>query len=143
MLPEFARSMILCTVILSRKVHAHSAIIKIQGKHGGVYMSFFDFFKQPDVNQGVNEYQKTSNAVLLDVRTPAEYRSGHIPGSKNISLDAIDSVGSVAENKDTALYVYCQSGARSRQAAGLLRQMGYTNVNNIGGIAAYAGKVER
>ena len=106
-------------------------------------MSFFDFFKQLDVNQGVNEYQKTSNAVLLDVRTPAEYRSGHIPGSKNISLDAIDSVGSVAENKDTALYVYCQSGARSRQAAGLLRQMGYTNVNNIGGIAAYAGKVER
>ncbi len=106
-------------------------------------MSFFDFFKQPDVNQGVIEYKRTSNAVLLDVRTPAEYRSGHIPGSKNISLDSIDNVGSVAENKDTALYVYCQSGARSRQAAGLLRQMGYMNVNNIGGIAAYAGKVER
>ena len=106
-------------------------------------MSFFDLFKQPDVNRGVKEYQSTSGAVLLDARTPADYRSGHIPGSKNIPLQAIDKVSSVAENKDTALYVYCQSGARSRQAAGILKQMGYTNVNNIGGIAAYAGKVER
>ena len=106
-------------------------------------MSFFDLFKQPDVNRGVKEFQRTSGAVLLDVRTPEEYRSGHIPGSKNIPLQTIDRVGSVAENKDTALYVYCQSGARSRQAAGMLKQMGYTNVNNIGGIAAYAGKVER
>ena len=106
-------------------------------------MGFFGFFKQPDVNQGVKEYQRTSGAVLLDVRTPEEYRDGHIPGSKNVSLQTIDRVGSVAENKDTVLYVYCQSGARSRQAAGLLQQMGYTNVNNIGGIAAYAGKVER
>ena len=106
-------------------------------------MGFFDLFKQPDVNQGVKKYQSTSGAVLLDVRTPAEYRSGHIPGSKNIPLQAIDKVASVAENKDTALYVYCQSGARSRQAVGLLKQMGYTNVNNIGGIAAYSGKVER
>ena len=106
-------------------------------------MGFFDFFKQPDVNRGVKEYQRTSGAVLLDVRTPEEYRSGHIPGSKNIPLQTIDRASSVAENKDTALYVYCQSGARSRQAAGVLKQMGYTNVNNIGGIAAYAGKVER
>ena len=106
-------------------------------------MGFFDFFKQPDVNRGVEEYQSTSGAVLLDVRTPEEYRSGHIPGSKNIPLQTINRVGAVAENKDTALYVYCQSGARSRQATGVLKQMGYTNVNNIGGIAAYAGKVER
>jgi len=106
-------------------------------------MGFFDLFKQPDVNRGVKEYQRTSGAVLLDVRTPEEYRSGHIPGSRNISLQTIDRIGAVAENKDTALFVYCQSGARSRQAAGMLKQMGYTNVNNIGGIAAYAGKVER
>ena len=106
-------------------------------------MSFFDFFRQPDVNQGVKEYQNTSGAVLLDVRTPEEYRSGHIPGSRNLPLQTIDRISAVVENKDTSLYVYCQSGTRSRQAAGMLKQMGYTNVNNIGGIAAYAGKVER
>ena len=74
-------------------------------------MSFFDLFKQPDVNRGVEEYQSTSGAVLLDVRTPEEYRGGHIPGSRNIPLQTIDNVSTVVENKDTALYVYCQSGA--------------------------------
>ena len=106
-------------------------------------MGFFDFFKQPDINQGIKDYQATPGAVLLDVRTSEEYRGGHIPGSKNVPLQAIDKVVSVVENKDTMLYVYCQSGARSRQAAGLLQRMGYRNVNNIGGIAAYSGKVAR
>ena len=106
-------------------------------------MGFFDFFKQADINQGVKEYSATPGAVLLDVRTSEEYRGGHIPGSKNIPLQVIDKVTSVAENKDTVLYVYCQSGARSRQATSMLQGMGYTNVNNIGGIAAYSGKVAR
>jgi len=106
-------------------------------------MGFFDFFKQPDINQGIKDYQATPGAVLLDVRTTQEYESGHIPGSKNIPLQVIDKVASVVENKDTVLYVYCQSGARSRQATSMLQGMGYTNVNNIGGIAAYSGKVAR
>ena len=105
-------------------------------------MGVLNLFKQADINQGVKEYTATPGAVLLDVRTPEEYRGGHIPGSKNVPLQAIGKVVSVAENKDTTLYVYCYSGVRSRQAAGLLQRMGYRNVNNIGGIAAYAGKVE-
>ena len=106
-------------------------------------MSIFDFFKQPDINKGLKEYAETENAVLLDVRTPQEYGEGHIPGSKNVPLQTIDNVTSIAENKDTALFVYCYSGARSRQAMAMLQHMGYTNVQNIGGIAAYHGKVER
>jgi len=105
-------------------------------------MGFFDFFKQPDINQGIKEFSQREDAILLDVRTPQEYRDGRIPGSKNVPLQAIDKVEAVVENKDTALYVYCYSGARSRQAASLLQHMGYSNVNNIGGIAAYHGKVE-
>ena len=42
-------------------------------------MRFFDFLKGPDINQGVKEYSTTDSAVLLDVRTPDEYRQGHIP----------------------------------------------------------------
>ena len=103
----------------------------------------FDFIRQPDINQGVYEYLRNNGAVLLDVRTPQEYREGHIPGSKNDPLQTIDKVTSIAENKDTALFVYCYSGARSRQAMAMLQHMGYTNVQNIGGIAAYHGKVER
>jgi rhodanese-related sulfurtransferase len=105
-------------------------------------MGIFDFFKQPDISQGVEEYRQAADAVLLDVRTPQEYREGHIPGSQNVPLQQLDKVEEVTENKDTVLYVYCRSGARSRQAVSLLQAMGYTNVHNIGGIAAYSGKVE-
>ena len=105
-------------------------------------MGILDFFKHPDINQGVQEYKNAAGAVLLDVRTPQEYREGHIPGSQNVPLQQLDNVEEVTENKDTVLYVYCRSGARSRQAVSLLQAMGYTNVRNIGGIAAYSGKVE-
>ena len=105
-------------------------------------MGFFDLFRQPDINQGVEEYRAVPQAVLLDVRTPEEYRGGHIPGSKNVPLHQIEKIDSIAEKKETPLFVYCQSGARSRQAVSLLQRMGYVNVNNIGGMAAYRGKVE-
>ena len=105
-------------------------------------MGIFDFFKQPDINQGVQEFKNATGAVLLDVRSPQEYREGHIPSSQNVPLQQLDKVEEVTENKDTVLYVYCHSGARSRQAVSLLKHMGYTNVHNIGGIAAYSGKVE-
>ena len=106
-------------------------------------MGFFDFLKQPDINKGVMEYRNTDGAILLDVRTPQEYREGHIPGSKNVPLQTIDKISSVADNENIPLYVYCYSGSRSRQAVAMLQHMGYTNVRNIGGIAAYSGKVER
>ena len=105
-------------------------------------MSFFDYFRQPDINRGVTGFRNTPGAILLDVRTSQEYREGHIPGSQNVPLQTIDKVATVAENKDTPLYVYCHSGGRSRQAVQRLVQMGYRNVTNIGGIAVYRGKVE-
>ena len=106
-------------------------------------MGFFDFLKGPDINQGVKEYRDTDGAVLLDVRTSSEYAEGHIPGSKNLPLQSIDKVERMIENKATPIFVHCLSGARSRQAAAVLQQMGYTNVKNIGGIASYTGKVEK
>ena len=105
-------------------------------------MGFFDLFRQPNINQGVADYHNTPGAILLDVRTPQEYREGHIPGSKNVPLQTIDKISSVADNKNIPLFVYCYSGGRSRQAVSMLQHMGYNNVQNIGGIAAYQGKVE-
>ena len=105
-------------------------------------MSFFDFLRGSNIDQGIKEYSETSGAVLLDVRTPQEYREGHIPGSKNVPLQEIDRVSAAVSKKDTPLFVYCHSGARSRQAVGALQRMGYLNIKNIGGIAAYTGKVD-
>ena len=105
-------------------------------------MGFCDFFKQPNINSGIEEFRHLPGAVLVDVRTPEEYKNGHIPGSKNVPLQQLDQISAIAENKNTALYVYCHSGARSRQAAAQLQRMGYRNVRNIGGIAAFTGKLD-
>ncbi|MCI9469413.1 MAG: rhodanese-like domain-containing protein [Oscillospiraceae bacterium] len=106
-------------------------------------MGFFDFLRGSNINQEVKEFQETSDAVLLDVRTPQEYQDGHIPGSVNAPLQTLGSEDSLPADRDTPLFVYCHSGARSSQAVSLLTRMGYTNAKNIGGIAAYTGKVER
>ena len=48
-------------------------------------MGMFNFFRNTaDINTGVAEYEKTDGSVLLDVRTPEEYRDGHIDGSINL-----------------------------------------------------------
>ena len=106
-------------------------------------MGLFDFLKGQDINQGIEVFHQTPGAVLLDVRTPQEYRQGHIPDSKNTPLQSLEKVRSMVDNKSTPLFVYCLSGSRSRQAAKLLSSMGYTDVRNIGGIANYQGKVAR
>ena len=102
-------------------------------------MGLLDFLREPDINKGVVEFRKTQGAVLLDVRTPKEYASGHIPESKNVPLKTIGDAKNVVPSKDTPLYVYCYSGGRSSKATKALKQMGYTNVKNIGGISSYRG----
>lgn len=106
-------------------------------------MGLFDFWKMPDIGRGVEEFRAAPGAVLLDVRSRQEFQEGHIPGSRNVLLSAIEEAAALAEDKQTPLFVYCYSGARSGQAVHALRRMGYANVKNIGGIAAWTGKVER
>lgn len=51
-------------------------------------MGLFDLFaRRPALSEGLEQYRNTSGAVLLDVRTPEEYRDGHLPGAKNLPLD--------------------------------------------------------
>lgn len=104
-------------------------------------MGIFDIFARKDINAGVENFKKTKNAVLLDVRTRDEYQNGHIEGSKNLPLDEIDKVGSIVLDKQTPLYVHCLSGGRSARAAAYLRGIGYVNVHDIGGIGSYSGKI--
>ena len=101
-------------------------------------MGLFNFFRNTaDINTGVAEYETNDGAVLLDVRTAEEY----IDGSVNIPLDRISSVENIVKDKSTPLYVHCLSGGRSGQAVSYLKQIGYTNAKNIGGISSYRGKV--
>ena len=106
-------------------------------------MGFLSFLQTKDINSGVRSFLSTEGAMLLDVRTPEEYAEGHIEGSKNIPLQSIERTESVIKDKSTPIFVYCRSGARSARAANILKRMGYTNVEDIGGIMSYRGKVVR
>lgn len=74
--------------------------------------------------------------ILLDVRTPEEWVSdGFINGATLLPLQQLqDSMDSELPDKDAEIVVYCRSGNRSRQAAEILVNAGYTNVTDLGGI---------
>lgn len=103
-------------------------------------MGIFDIFgARTNINDGVEQFNEIAGAALLDVRTPQEYRQGHISKSVNLPLDRISTV---KYPKTKPLFVYCQSGARSSQACSWLKQQGYEQVTNIGGIMGYRGSLE-
>lgn len=80
--------------------------------------------------------------LLIDVRTPDEYAKGHI--EKSISIPLLTLAGripKIAQDKNMEIVVYCQSGARAKQAVLLLERYGYTNVKNLGGIVAWPYKI--
>ncbi len=77
--------------------------------------------------------------IALDVRTPAEYGTGHLPAAVNIDLYAPDFRKQVeALDKDKSYFVYCQNGNRSPKAAELMHSLGFKHVYDIqGGITAW------
>lgn len=80
------------------------------------------------------------DALLIDVRDPGEYGSGHILGAKNLPLARLDASGAeiAAKRKQKPVIVYCDTGNRSAKAAAVLRGQGYAQVLNLaGGFAAW------
>jgi phage shock protein E len=73
-------------------------------------------------------------ARIVDVRTPDEFTDGAYPKAKNIPLAVLPVRLNELEPKDKPIVLYCASGARSAQAARILKQAGFTDVNNAGGI---------
>lgn len=73
--------------------------------------------------------------VLLDVRTPAEFKEGHIEGALLLPNTEIEEkASSILPDKEARILVYCRSGNRSEEAALKLIDMGYSNVYDFGGI---------
>lgn len=71
---------------------------------------------------------------ILDVRTPQEFTSGHLKGAVNLNVFDPDFVQKIERlDKEKPVYIYCQSGMRSRQAAGLLLKAGFVEVIDLKG----------
>src|SRR6056297_219332 len=74
--------------------------------------------------------------VIVDVRTPAEYRAGHIPGAVNIDYREIGERPPQVD-RDALVVTYCRSGARASRAQATLERMGFDNVVNFGGVTSW------
>lgn len=103
-----------------------------------------DAGRRIDINQGIVEMKDRPGATLIDVRDPMEYADGHIPGSINIPVGSIAMAADAMPDKDKEkpVYVYCLTGIRSRKAASILRDYGFTDVTDLGGINAWLGELE-
>jgi len=89
------------------------------------------------VDEKTSQAEDFTKPIIVDVRTPQEFRSGAVPNAINISLDELmNRYEELGNNADREIIVYCATGARSAYAQRLLMQIGYTNVKNGGGIHA-------
>lgn len=78
------------------------------------------------------------SSIVIDVRSEAEFATGHVNGAINIPYDRIaSSIASLAGvDKSRLIIVYCRSGARSAVAASILTELGYTQVVNGGALSS-------
>lgn len=81
------------------------------------------------------ELSKKDDVILVDVRTPEEFTSGHIEGAVNLNFNEKNtfeaSLGKLDKNK--TYLVYCRSGNRSGQAVALMQTKGFTSLTNLSG----------
>jgi rhodanese-related sulfurtransferase len=82
-------------------------------------------------------------AVIVDVRTKAEYAGGHIKGSVNIPVDRLSNDLSKLKDKNKPVITCCASGMRSASAKRILKSSGYTEVYNGGGWISLLYKLEK
>ena len=107
-------------------------------------MSFFSGFFGPGIDELAAQARETPGSIMIDVRTPDEYRDGHIEGAVSIPLVSIPATAARRlPDKDAPIYAYCLSGARSSQACRELERQGYTNVVNMGGGGRWSGGLVR
>ena len=99
-------------------------------------------YRQITMDEAIAMMESETGYVILDVRTIAEYESGHIPGAVCVPNETIGTA-EIPElpDKDQLILVYCRSGNRSKQASAKLAALGYTNIVEFGGINAWPGEV--
>lgn len=100
----------------------------------------FNLFKSNNLSQD-QAYQQLiadKSIKLIDVRTPQEFKEGHIAQSVNLPMDVLESkLAKSLPDKDAKIFVVCYSGSRASTAVSSMKKLGYTHVFNIGGVATW------
>jgi rhodanese-related sulfurtransferase len=90
-----------------------------------------------------SEMEQSKHKLLIDVREPHEYKSGCIPGAKNIPLSQLEQrLGEIPKERE--VFLYCRSGMRSKSAARILSKHGLIRLAHLqGGLSSWDGKLVR
>jgi phage shock protein E len=107
----------------------------------------FNFFKGSNRLNHADAYQmlkEDPSILVVDVRTPEEFREGKIAKSINVPLDQLESlILKKVPDKSKKLFVICYSGSRSAAAMRILKHLGYMDIHDIGGIASWSYGITR
>ncbi len=107
-----------------------------------IYKTFEKIFrKYRSENENGIDYESAKiilkndkQAILVDVRSPQEYKEGHLEGSINIPLyDLERNCKALVDKKENTIILYCQSGSRSRKAMQILQEQSCSNIYQIDG----------
>ncbi|KIQ31593.1 sulfurtransferase [Variovorax paradoxus] len=89
--------------------------------------------------QGAVQLINRERAVLVDVREPEEFATGHMIGAKNVPLNQLDEkLASTVKNKNVPLLLVCATGARAQRAVTMAKKLGYEQAQAVaGGLKAW------
>jgi len=89
--------------------------------------------------QGAVQLINRERAVLVDVREPEEFATGHMIGAKNVPLNQLDEkLASTVKNKTVPLLLVCATGARAQRAVAMAKKLGYEQAQAVaGGLKAW------
>ena len=90
--------------------------------------------KRVEMDEWVQLMDGQEDYVILDVRTPAEYKRGHMAGALNMDFQSSDFAASLDElDKDKVYLMHCAAGGRSASTLEMMKEKGFTRVYELGG----------
>ena len=109
-----------------------------------ILAAFFIFRQMSLISPDVAKTYLRNGALVVDVRGPDEYASGHLSSTINIPLGELSSrIAKVCPDKGHVILLHCMSGGRSGMAVGTLKSLGYSNAYNLGSYARAEGILAR
>jgi phage shock protein E len=100
------------------------------------FVAFFALKRMSFVSEETARQHLAQGALVIDVRSPEEFRSGHVPNAVNIPLGELrESLPLRVKDKNQVLLLHCLSGGRSGIARQQVKGLGYPHVFNLGSLA--------
>ena len=104
---------------------------------GGVFAALMVFKRLGQISSAKARELVQSGAKLVDVRSQAEFASGHLPGAINAPVSELGAHVKKFGAKDQPVIVYCASGTRSAMARSVLKGQGFAQVFNLGAMSRW------